>query len=258
MPLLIPLLLELSLVIDDGTPKDVYADYAKSVDALGDKLPKWEDFVQLEEEAVAKAAEILDLGRQYLKYTADLAAAELKQAAAITAGNPNGNNPPVRTNPINADTASPTAASQILRPTAEVNIVVWSRRERGYVVPLRLGKVTLNVRNPTPEDAHLFNNDSGDLPKSLKNYNLRVKPAMEVNTDTNTGWIPDSSRIISSRYQRLPRGGEDCRARVSIVGESGGSEGWAAEYLGKGYWCGSCFRISTFGSGDGSFGGCLR
>jgi len=206
--LLIPLLLELSLVIDEGKPSDVYADYATSVEVLGDKLPKWEDFVELEEGAAssARAADILQRGRQFkAEREADAAsqAASLTNAATTNSGNrPIGNNRPIMDNQPTTDSgqASPV---QIVRPSSEVNVLTWW--ELGQRTPFALGKVMPKVRNPIPNDAPLYANFGRNISeKPMESQTMIMTPAM--GAEEFSRWILTTYGYVRRRFQNYPQG----------------------------------------------------
>ena len=97
--------------------------------------------------------------------------------------------------------------SQILRPAAEVNVLVSWRY--GKTIPLRLGKVTLNIREPTPDDARLYNLFNRNLSaRPMQDQSMIVIPVVMPGERFQElpNWISNTYGTASNRYRRWPTG----------------------------------------------------
>jgi hypothetical protein len=204
---LYPLLMELALVVVPNAPPMAEAVYADSVGKLGDKVPEWKSFVAIEggeKSSSERAARILERGRGLLgKIVAALESKEKKGKRPNTglASTPPGNAEtasPSMPEPVDPDPADEQGDGKVLRPSAEVHVVRWWRR-RGS--PVRLGKVILNIREPTPEDAPLFENGKGNPPSVM---GMRLKPPAEA--ELSSGWVSYLYFAARNRNRPWPRG----------------------------------------------------
>ena len=193
--------------------------YAEGIGAVGERLPDWEKFVQLDAGGKSKSSleveNILNRGRvvqeewaqkafMKAKYEA-LAADDAKRIASGNVGNnPSNSSQPVKVNPVNANDAE--VGSQIVRPTAEVNVLVWW--SLGRRIPVRAGKVTVNVRNPTPEDAGLYamyNQNSSGRPSSMEIQGMIIIPTERMQQQLPS-WISNSYSVIRNKFRTWPQG----------------------------------------------------
>lgn len=201
---LYPLLMELALVIVPNPPPIAAAVYADSVGKLGDKVPEWKKFVAIdggEKSSSERAAKIVEHGRGILeKIVAALESKgqkeKLPNAGLASTPPANAENAaPTMPEPVDPDSADDQGEGKVLRPSAEVHVVRWGRRRDS---PLRLGKVTLNIREPTPEDAPLFENEKG-YPPAVMGMKLKLATA----EGRDSGWV---SYLYTTRNRPWPRG----------------------------------------------------
>ena len=219
--ILIPLLMEVALVADKSVKRDEYAAYAASVEELGDNWPVWDKIVKLDKDAPStlKAEQILKDGLERKKEIEEqkaraAAAAAMQSANDLAVNRMRSGNRPVRImqgpgpdgpGAAGPGNGGPRPPAQIARPRAEANVIVWWRLGRRNV-PMRLGKVSLDVRDFEPEDrqrlATLFDDFDQRMPLDRLSMVLLPPRGME----QFSSWVGYTANIGRERYDSLPRG----------------------------------------------------
>ena len=202
---LYPLLMELALVINPDAKLDAPIEYAVSIDATKGRLTEWKEFVHLNDEEKSKSAiraeNILKRGRAYASKIGEMLVLQQAQAkAALAAAKSSGNSPSIKSLPVNDDAVMPKSGDQIVGTSAEAKVITWWRLGR-MDVPMRLGKVMLNVRQATPADADLFGNREDD---SMSSQSMRIVAGNGIDVDKS--WISYSYSVAKDRHRNYPRG----------------------------------------------------
>jgi len=202
---LYPLLMELALVINPEIKGDTSLAYATSIEALADRVPDWKKFVQLnagkKSKSSVRAELILSQGKKYQDKIVEIILLKQQEAkAALAAAKSGGNNPPANPVPVKDNTAMPKPGGQVVGTSAEAKVITWWRMGR-MDVPIRLGKVMLNVRKATPADADLFGNRTDD---SMSTQSMRLVPGGGIDVDRS--WLSRSYTVARNRHSNYPRG----------------------------------------------------
>jgi len=211
---LYPLLMELALLINPDALPIASVVYAESMDELEGSLPKWADFVPLSEDGKSKSSArgegILNRGRKTQKKWEAVAAKQEKKAATVAAkvaqalANAQAAEQPTMPVPSGSGSVDdPTSGKSVVRPNAEIAVLAWWRL--GRRLPLRLGKVLLEVRDPMPADAGryaAFSMDISDRPMEV--VPMIISPANEA--EEYTSWIANTYNIVRRRFEKWPKG----------------------------------------------------